>query len=47
MPTRTVRMGDDAETSLQDSRRATGLPISEALKRGIHALHDRLRYDTR
>lgn len=38
MATRTVRLDDEAEQTLDEVRRATGLPISEALKRGLHAL---------
>lgn len=38
MATRTVRLDDEAEEALEQIRRATGLPISEALKRGLHVL---------
>jgi hypothetical protein len=43
MATRTVRLDDEAEQALADVRRATGLPISEALKRGLRALRDQVR----
>jgi hypothetical protein len=43
MATRTVRLDDDTEKALQEVRAATGLPISEALKQGVHALRDRVR----
>jgi hypothetical protein len=38
MATRTVRLDDEAEAALQQIREATGLPISEALKRGLRSL---------
>lgn len=38
MATRTVRLDDEAEAALQQIRDATGLPISEALKRGLQTL---------
>jgi hypothetical protein len=37
MGTRTVRLDDDTEASLDEIRRSTGLSISEVLKRGIEA----------
>ena len=43
MATRTVRLDDEAEEALQQIREATGLPISEALKRGLRSLQERLR----
>jgi hypothetical protein len=43
MATRTVRLDDDAETALRQIREATGLPISEALKRGLRTLRDRVK----
>lgn len=43
MATRTVRLDDETEQALRDVQEATGLPISEALKRGIHALRERVR----
>ena len=42
MATRTVRLDDEAEATLREVREATGLPISEALKRGLRSLRDRL-----
>lgn len=45
MATRTVRLDDEAEAALEEIRAATGLPISEALKRGLRALQDRLRQE--
>lgn len=47
MATRTVRLDDDAEKALQEVRDATGLPISEALKRGLRVLQERVRQETR
>ena len=43
MATRTVRLDEEAERDLKEVQRATGLPISEALKRGLRALRDRVR----
>jgi len=43
MATRTVRLDAEAEKALQEVRAATGLPISEALKRGLHALQEHVR----
>ncbi len=43
MATRTVRLDDEAEAALQEIRDATGLPISEALKRGLRSLQHRVR----
>jgi hypothetical protein len=40
--TRTVRLDDEAEAVLQQIRDATGLPISEALKRGLQSLKQRV-----
>lgn len=37
MATRTVRLDDEAETSLARLRRMTGLSISEVLKQGLSA----------
>jgi len=37
MSTRTVRLDDDAERTLERLRKITGLSISELLKRGLHA----------
>jgi hypothetical protein len=46
MATRTVRLDDEAEAALEEIRAATGLPISETLKRGLRALRDRVRQET-
>jgi len=43
MATRTVRLDPEAESVLQDVRRATGLPISEVLKQGLRALQHQLK----
>lgn len=43
MAMRTVRLDDEAEEALREVRAATGLPISEALKRGLRALQQRVR----
>jgi len=45
MATRTVRLDDEAEAVLREIRTATGLPISEALTHGLHALQDRVRQE--
>lgn len=45
MATRTVRLDDEAEAALQEIRDATGLPISEALKRGLRSLQDRVTHE--
>ena len=37
MGTRTVRLDDETERTLEEIRRTTGLSISEVLKRGIQA----------
>jgi len=41
---RTVRLDDEAEETLREVRDATGLPISEALKRGLDALREQVRH---
>ena len=46
MATRTVRLDDEAEAALREIRAATGLPISEALKRGLRALQERVHHET-
>jgi hypothetical protein len=43
MATRTVRLDTEAEATLREIRQATGLPISEAFKRGLRSLHEKLR----
>jgi antitoxin component of RelBE/YafQ-DinJ toxin-antitoxin module len=45
--TRTVRLDDEAEAALQQIRDATGLPISEALKRGLRSLQERIKHETK
>lgn len=42
MATRTVRLDDEAEATLKQIRDATGVPISEALKRGLSALQQQI-----
>jgi hypothetical protein len=46
MATRTVRLDDEAEAVLREIRDATGLPISEVLKRGLRSLGDRVKRET-
>jgi hypothetical protein len=41
MGSRTVRLDDEAEDALQEIRRATGMTISQALKRGLLLLRAR------
>ena len=43
MATRTVRLDEEAEAALRHIREATGLPISEALKRGLRSLGERIK----
>ena len=45
MAIRTVRLDDEAEAVLREIREATGLPISEALKRGLRALRQRVEQE--
>lgn len=45
MATRTVRLDDEAEAALRQIQDATGLPISEALKRGLRSLEAEVRHD--
>ena len=47
MATRTVRLDDEAEAALTEIRKATGLPISEALKQGLHVLQERVSQEAR
>jgi hypothetical protein len=42
--TRTVRLDDEAERTLEEVREATGLPISEVLKQGLRVLQERVRH---
>jgi len=46
MATRTVRLDDDAERTLQEVRDATGLPISAALKAGLRSLREHLKNES-
>lgn len=46
MATRTVRLDDEAEAALRQIREVTGLPISEALKRGLRSLHQRVEQES-
>jgi hypothetical protein len=43
MATRTVRLDDEAEAALRQIRETTGLPITEALKRGLRSLLNDVR----
>jgi hypothetical protein len=43
MATRTVRLDAEAEKALQEVQAATGLPISEVLKRGLRSLQEQVR----
>ena len=43
MATRTVRFDEETEKVLSEVRAATGLPISEVLKRGLRALQTQLK----
>jgi hypothetical protein len=45
MATRTVRLDEEAEEALREVREATGLPISEALKRGLRALQEHVKHE--
>jgi hypothetical protein len=47
MATRTVRLDDEAEAALRQIRESTGLPISEALKRGLRYFQQRVQHETR
>jgi hypothetical protein len=42
---RTVRLDEETERALREVRRATGLPISEALKRGLRSLQKDVRQE--
>ena len=46
MATRTVRLDDEAERALRQIREATGLPISEALKRGLRSLQQHVEQES-
>jgi hypothetical protein len=43
MAIRTVRLDVEAEATLRQIREATGMPISEALKQGLHSLQRQLQ----
>jgi hypothetical protein len=43
MATRRVRLDVEAEAALRQVREATGLPISEVLKRGLRSLQERVK----
>ena len=43
MATRTVRLDEAAETTLREIRKTTGLPISEAFKRGLRSLQEQTK----
>ena len=43
MATRTVRLDSEAEKALREVQVATGLPMSEALKRGLRSLREQVR----
>jgi hypothetical protein len=47
MATRTVRLDAEAEQALHEVQEATGLPISEALKRGLRVLQEQVRQESR
>ena len=42
MATRTVRLDEEAEAALRQIRRATGMAVSETLKRGLYTLRDQV-----
>jgi hypothetical protein len=44
MATRTVRLDKETEGVLREVLEATGLPISEALKRGLRSLREEVRH---
>jgi hypothetical protein len=46
MATRTVRLDAETEKVLREVRAATGLPISQALKRGLRSLQEEVRRET-
>lgn len=46
MALRTVRLDGETEEVLRQIRKVTGLPISEALKEGLRAFHEKLRSRT-
>ena len=40
-----MRLDHEAEKALEEVRAATGLPISEALKRGLRSLQEQVRLE--
>lgn len=46
MAIRTVRLDAEAEKALREIQQATGLPISEALKRGLRSLQAEVRRES-
>ena len=42
MAIRTVRLDSEAEATLREIRQATGLPISEVLKRGLRSFKEQV-----
>lgn len=46
MATRTVRLDEETENVLREVQKATGLPISEALKRGLRALREQVHRES-
>ncbi len=47
MGTRTVRLDDEAENALREIRKISGMTISQALKRGLLELRERVRQERR
>lgn len=47
MAIRTVRLDDEAEAALRRITEATGLPISQALKRGLRSLEAELTRESK
>lgn len=47
MAIRTVRLDEETEAALREVRKLTGLPISEVLKQGVHALRERAKSQQR
>ena len=47
MAIRTVRLDDEAERALKEVRQKTGMPISEALKRGLRSLRSQVEREVR
>lgn len=47
MSTRTVRLDSEAENALEEIRAATGLSISQSLKRGLTLLQQEIRDESR